>query len=216
MNPVRLADEIPKAELQAYRSSLSEWNVPKRFIEIADELTDRIPALQTFSPDGSFARDAWIAARFVSASTADAIRLIADRWPDFETSTRGVIQGYEVTEADILNRRRGNEYKALVRSGLDFDLSTRTEEYWVARAEQAPSALKHAAWLKVQKRYATNSARLVISLNINTLGYRQKEIEAAMPEATAVAKDAFSQVWVLWTNHLYLLWNDGVPAFNPI
>jgi hypothetical protein len=214
MGPLTMEYEISRAEQKAYRSRLSEWNTPRRFIETADELTDRISALQVFSPHGVFARDAWVAARFVSASPRTPCVSAPTNGPDFETRTRGAIQRYEVTEADILGRRRHDEYKALARSERDFDFWTRTAADWRARAEQVPLALQHAAELKAQKCYATNSARLVVSLNMNTLGYRQKEIEAAMPAATAVAKDTFSQVWVLWTNHLYLLWNGGSPVFD--
>jgi hypothetical protein len=54
--------------------------------------------------------------------------------------------------------------------------------------------------------------RLLIYLNIAEYGTMQKKIEGAMADATTVAKDAFSQVWVLWKSQLYLVWNNGERA----
>jgi hypothetical protein len=65
-------------------------------------------------------------------------------------------------------------------------------------------ALRHAAAAKAGKHYP-KSAGLVIYLNLSEYGWRRKEIEAVMHEATSPAKDAFREVWVLWDGRLLLV-----------
>ena len=72
-----------------------------------------------------------------------------------------------------------------------------------ARRNQA-----RVAEAKAKKAYP-RSTRLVIYLNIGEYGTRQREIEGAMADSTAVAKEAFAQVWVLWKARLYLVWDNG-------
>jgi hypothetical protein len=36
------------------------------------------------------------------------------QWPDFETKTHHEIELFEVVEADLPNRRRGDEYKGII------------------------------------------------------------------------------------------------------
>ena len=40
-------------------------------------------------------------------------------------------------------------------------------------------------------------------------GARQEETLASLPDATSPAKDAFSEVWVLWDDRAFLVWRDG-------
>jgi hypothetical protein len=62
---------------------------------------------------------------------------------------------------------------------------------------------------KAKKNYP-KSMRLLIYLNIGEYGTMQKEIEGAMADSTAVAKEAFAEVWVLWKARLYLVWQGGI------
>ena len=191
------------------RTSLCKWQSPADFIAMVDELMSRMGGYQFFAhTKAASERDAWVAAKLASSLSGEAVRLGPDEWPDFEIRGEGRVRQYEITEADIPGRRRGDEYKAAGRAGSsqwEMDLV----ENWVARAMQAPGAIRQDAIGKANKGYPP-SARLVIYLNIGEYGVRQKEIEAAMAESTSPAKDAFHEVWVLWKTQLYLLWNEGV------
>jgi hypothetical protein len=202
---------LTRDELEHYKSRLSEWSPPDEFVRIGRELKDRVRPLQFFTdPIAAFGRDAWVATRLATVSNADAVRLGPDRWPDYEEQKGSIIHQYEITEADLEGRRRGDEYKAEAdkEPAWEFD----PIEKQIARAEQAAPALRRAAEAKATKGYPL-AARLVIYLNITEHGIRHKEIEAALAEATAPANKAFAKVWVLWKSHLYLLWDHGQREF---
>lgn len=208
--PVGTRMMLARGELESYKATLSEWRSPEEFIRIVDDLMGKVGGLQFFTDTRiGFGRDAWVAAKLSSAFHPEAVRLGPDRWPDCETCTRGHVEQYEITEADVPGRKRGDEYKTAAGRSPDAPkLESDPVENWVVRADQVPAALEVAAELKAKKGYP-KSARLVIYLNIGEYGIRQKEIEAAMAASTASAKDAFSQVWVLWKRRMYLVWNDA-------
>lgn len=205
-------EALSRAQLEYYRNQLSNWQAPQDFICVADELRAKLGDVQ-FHTDpvaSNLGRNAWVATRLACVSLADAVRLGRDQWPDYEARIGQTIQQYEITEADMPGRRRGDEYKSLAaRSAEGPILKPDPVENWIARAEQAPIALRLAAKAKAKKGYP-RSARLVIYLNIGEYDIRHNEIEAAMPDSTVSAREAFSQVWVLWKQRLYLVWSHGV------
>jgi hypothetical protein len=177
---------------------------PAEFVKCVDELKLKAGPCQFFSdPNIAFGRDAFVAGKSAAALAVDAVRLCPDTWPDFELRCDGDVHQYEVSEADLEDRRRGHEYKA-ASSEPQFD-------DWAARVCHVPDALRSAATTKAGKRYP-KSAGLVIYLNIGDYGWKRKEIEAAMHEATSPAKDAFREVWVLWDGRLYLVWDQSERA----
>jgi hypothetical protein len=199
---------VSKEELEGHRSDLCKWRSPAEFVRVVDELMSKVGSLQFFTDTkAAFGRDAWVAARLASVFEADEVRLGPDRWPDFETRANGTLRQYEITEADLEKRRRGDEYREAGPQGTS-EWKMDPVENWIERAEEAPSAIQRVAIAKARKGYS-RSARLVIYLNIADYDIRQKEIEAAMADSTEPAKEAFDQVWVLWKRQLYLLWEAG-------
>ena len=156
---------VPPQELRRFEEALSRWQSPAEFILLTKQTIDKLGSVQFFN-DGRlpFARDAWVAARIASATTADKVRLCPDQWPDYEerSAATGTVQ-YEITEADLPGRHRGSEYRKAEQEG--FPLEHDPVENWVARANQAPQALSEAARLKAGRGYPPTS-RLVIYLNI--------------------------------------------------
>src|SRR6195952_5402641 len=109
----------------------------------------------------------------------------------------------ECVEADTPGRRRGDEYRlAAERSANGEPRIEDPDEDWEARADQGPAALSAAVAKKIGKRYA-GSASLLVFLNIDEFGIRQKEIEATMAPAIAPALPCFQRVWILWKERLY-------------
>lgn len=184
---------------------MSQWQAPAKFEQRVDELRCKAGPFQFFNdPHIAFGRDAFVAGKTATAITADAVRLCPDAWPDFELrSGGGDVQQYEVREADVEDRRRGDEYRA-ASSEPQFD-------DWVARVGHVPDALRRAAAAKAGKGYP-KTAGLVIYLNLSEYGWKRKEIEAVMHEATSPAKDAFREVWVLWDGRVYSVWNKSERA----
>jgi hypothetical protein len=153
-----------------------------------------------------FLRDAWLAGEFGRHRRSLKVRLVPEReqWPDFEADDGSTIERVECGEADVPGRRRGDEYRLC---NADGHPNIRHDPYedWIARAEQAPRALKAAVTRKIKKHYA-GSVSLLIYLNIGEFGIRQSEIEAAMQTAMAPALRYFQRTWVLWKTQLYGPW----------
>jgi hypothetical protein len=197
---------LTPAEVSDLKTRLFEWRSPEDLSRLVDEVMDRLESVDLFNQPGlAFVRDAWIAGAFGKRRDADRVRLIDNNWPDFELMIGGQIEAFEAVEADDPQRRRGDEYE----TNTGSPMPDRVED-WIARAEQAPARLSAACEKKVGKRYAMRE-NLVIYLNLSEYGIRQQEVEGCFVSATAIAKDAFAAVWVLWKKQAYLVWKDGRP-----
>jgi hypothetical protein len=196
---------LEKAEIRHTSAWLSNWRTPSEAQAYVDALTEQVGDVDFFTQAGlDFIRDAWLAASFGLARNADAVRLVAGEWPDCELRFGERVEQYEITEADVPGRRRGDQYRERDRRRGPSGILVEPDpvENWIKRAEQAPSALRLAAEKKLGKRYGAR-AGLVVYLNISEYGIRQPEIEGCMAEALAPAGDAFESVWVLWKARAY-------------
>lgn len=157
---------------------------------------EKLGCVDLFTQPGiEFVREAWVSGKFGIARQASAIRLVEGEWPDLELKVDGKIEAFELVEADLPQRRRGQEYKQ--RAAQGGDAQHYPIEEWQAAAAQAPSAVRTAANKKAGKKY-DGKAGLLIYLNINEFGIRQAEIEACLPAAVAPAAPQFESIWVLW------------------
>ena len=199
---------LSPAQLRSFKLSLSQWQSAGAFVERTNELMDSIGAVQFFN-DGSlaFARDASVGARLASVSKADEVRLCHGAWPDYEERFGTSVEQYEITEALMPGRRRGEEWKQAEADG--FPLTHDPGERWVERARAAPRAVHSAALKKAVKRYPP-TASLIVYLNIGVYGSLKAETEGALTECTACAKDHFHRVIVLWGDRLYVTWDGGI------
>ena len=110
-------------------------------------------------------------------------------------------------------RRRGDEYRqrtARLAAGHQATEDDPVEE-WARRAERVPAILHERCVKKAAKQYA-GRAGLLVYLNINDYGIRQREIETCFQNATAPAKASFASVWVLWKVQAYHSWEQGEPV----
>ena len=166
-------------------------------------------------PGIGFLREAWAAAKFGDVRCAESVRLVpADaQWPDFEIQLGGICSSWEFTEAQVPGRSRGQEYaeRAKRRAAGGSDSRADPVEDWIKRADSAPEAMRAAAGGKAAKGYSAK-AGLLILLTLSEYGIRQTQIESCFPVETEVAKDAFSEVWVLWKDCAYLTWENGKAA----
>lgn len=165
-----------------------------------------------------FITEAWAAAKFAALRRAAHVRLIPQRdcWPDFELRAGNQVEQWEFTEADEPDRRRGDEYRTHSQRRAVGGPTVENDpvEDWIARAERVPTALCVAVRRKLQRRYS-DSASLLIYLNIDEYGIRQNEIEASFQNATAKGKDAFTEIWILWKDRAYQVWRHGQPVVTP-
>jgi hypothetical protein len=198
---------MERHERETHRAWLTEWRAPDEMYEYVDRLMGEVGLGRAGC---EFLRDAWAASTFASLRGAPAVRLVSDLWPDFEVRTGAGLERFEFVQADIEGRRMDVEHrearakKFAGKSTLEHD----PVEAWIARAEQVPACLARAVASKIGKNYAQKTS-LLVYLNINEYGIRQREIEGSFATSTAEARDKFKNVWVLWKARAYEVWRDG-------
>ncbi len=198
-------DRDARRRMPAWKARFEQCRSAGEILGLKDELSEAEGYVFE-----DFVRDATIAAVFARARGLEIVRLHPDRWPDFILSNGGQDQLFEATEADYPGRRRDAEY----RQAAELDPAGRSAcrpdpiEDWLT-AEAAAEMLERAARTKVKKHYSLG-ASLVIYLNASEYGIRHQEIVDTMTDSTAVAKDAFVSVWVLWKGQAFETWNSGV------
>lgn len=193
---------LTKQQLAHHRAAFEKWQSPQGLLIKADEIMNYMGSEDFFNQPGlAFVREAWAASKFGLERKVESVRLVQGEFPDFELRVGTRIEQWEFTEADVEARRRGSEYRRGEYRGGNF----------LDHIEQAPYAIRRACESKVGKRY-TKKVGLLVLLNIPSFGARQEETLASFPDSTASAKDAFSEVWVLWNNRAYPVWNAGQKA----
>lgn len=79
------------------------------------------------------------------------------------------------------------------------------------QADRIPSSLQDGCGAKVEKEYS-GRVGLLVYLKFSDFGFWRDEIEESLLSATEVAKDSFTEVWVLWGTRLYRKWRNGARA----
>ena len=75
-------------------------------------------------------------------------------------------------------------------------------EDWVARADSIPKYLEETIARKVEKKYA-DPCWLVVYLNIDEWGIRQKQIEQVILDTKTKHVERFADLTVIWKGQLY-------------
>ena len=204
-----------------YRTWLEQWHNPAEMLDYSESIQINMSqdsngvSKDLFNQAGTnFVLEAHAAARFASIRKASEVRLVSQNKPDFQTKIGGEIESWELTEADIRDRKRGDEYRLASELAANGEplLEDDPVEDWYERADQIPDILKERSHSKAQKQYPPNT-RLLIYLNVNTSGVRREKIEGMMGDSVSPAKNSFNEVWVLWGKQAYKLWVDGKETF---
>jgi hypothetical protein len=187
-------------EIEAACVELGRWQSVETFSR-----TERPLRLRNADPDFfvkpqlKFLHDAYVLAKFAARIGADQVRLAdrRDQWPDGFVRVGKCIVKVEVTSTHG-GRKLGEEYREP--HGMRFD----PVEDWHARADSIPSYLDSAIRDKVSRYGARYSdCWLVVYLNIDEWGIRQREIERVITETMIRYSDHFREISVLWKGKLY-------------
>jgi hypothetical protein len=204
--------KLTRAERKRWEERFARWHTPAEMKSAVDELHSRVNSDVLFNQAGlNFAFEAWIAAKFATARGVAAVRLIADQWPDIEVrDDAGRVERFEVVEADLPGRKRGDEYKEAAEQWRKGESTAKlAPELWADRSALVAQALRDRTSEKVGKQYSDRSG-LLIMLNFGAeFGQALDSIAAILHSSTATAKDAFEEVWLLWRDDAYLLWRRG-------
>jgi hypothetical protein len=159
------------------------------------------------APDSKTIREAWVAARFtgrVAAGRPLRVRLVDDRFPDFEVRDGNQIHGFEIVEADKAGRRRGKEYRDLA------EILARGEAPPIERidpdrdAAAAMPAIVDCIRRKAGKSYATR-INLLVFVNFwppRELGHAVREVNAHIEPW----RESFTAIWLLWGREVVRCW----------
>jgi len=204
---MKQVDRIEKQALDAWRSELSNWTQPASFRSRVDEICLAIPRKVFFRQAGlTFLRDAWIASRVADALSSESVRLVSSERPDFEIRNAGEVDGFEATEADMGERRRGTEPDTLCPQPDPV-------ENWRKRFEGIPTALNRVIAKKLRKDYPPHVS-LVVYVNLGCYGAFVREGLPVLRQGTSLAKDKFRRVFALWEGALYKFWQDRQGVFE--
>jgi hypothetical protein len=200
----RLYPRIPQPIVDGWRRELAVPTNADQFRSRVDEILSPISGATLFNQGGlQFLREAHIASRVATALSADSVKLINDTWPDFEIRCQREERLFEVTEADMIGRRRGEEY--LNDNG---EIEEDSVEEWRTRLEAIPATLSSVISKKLAKNYPRN-ASLVVFVNLDCWGAYLSEGRTLLYCGTRQAKDAFVEVFALWEGRLLSLWKNG-------
>jgi hypothetical protein len=185
------------AELRAARADLARWRSPIDFRRTVHSLHKRSHSRDFIRPAPKFLLDAWTLAEFVRHEPVDQVRLPDPReqCPDGHVKIGLRVENVEVTVALMPGRKMWDEYQFEGKLELD------PVENWAARADAIPGALEKAITDKVAKGYSSKMW-LVVYLNINDGGIRQREIETAIAEIKARHAKSFDRICVIWKDKL--------------
>jgi hypothetical protein len=190
--------EAEQALVKTAKTMLLKWQALDSFEKFSKEFREKFPSKKRFyqRPDLTFLREACVGVRLARALNASKIR-VSDR-PDVWIRVEGCERGFEVVELIEDGRTRGDE-------AWDEDTMEHSSEASASRGpEQILTQLREVVRKKCRKRYSPSTA-LLVYLNDDWF-----ETDEGLHDATSEARDKFIQVWVLWDNRCYLLWDDGV------
>lgn len=198
-----------KHQRDQWKSRLEEWQSPQDFHDALDRLVASYGRqLLSKSESTSLFRDAHTASAFAFHRDAEKVRLIKADQPDFEIEVFGRKQMYEVVEADTPGRRRSDEIKHQPKLATGASLPND----FVLTAELAPQILEAAANRKDKDIYLPDCGLVIVLNPAQPGGREQQNIEEGMIQATAIVKNRFEEVWVLWEATAYNLWLRGAPG----
>ena len=173
---------------------------------LADLMGDQLVTDNT----ATWAREGRVAARFASAVGAEFVWM-QDR-PDLGLEMPDASHRYyEITEVLEPNRRRNDEYKEDRLLSQSGENSVRTIQPDSAATSRV--ALRDGSNKKAEKAatYGDGDVGLVVYLNTDLMAFDDciAELEAGLHDDTAAAGCSFRDVWVLWSDRLYLVWENG-------
>lgn len=194
--------KLERNDIKRHRKWLSNYQTPLEMAAYVEDIMKSMGSADFFSQGGlAFLRDAWLAAEFGKIRNIPQVRLVDEyqEWPDFEAINNGIVESFECVEADIPNRRRGDEYRE---KGLDNNIDEDPIENWIARANEVPSALDKAIITKISKKYS-GSVSLLVYLNIQEYGIMKGDIERSIYLSMNDCGSLFQRIYILWKNKIY-------------
>lgn len=121
------------------------------------------------------------------------MRLVNDRFPDFELRTTEGVQPFELVEADRNDRRRGDEYKQRSRQPPQlFDPD--------AEERRALEEIRRVIEGKARKAYRP-SPYLLVYVNLLIFGELPVPPEQLARDTQKWAS-SFAEIWLLWGAHV--------------
>ena len=198
--PIPTGLTLTPKEIEAACVELGRWQSVETFNRTERRFRLRNADADFFvQPQLKFLHGAYVLVKFSARIGADQVRLAdrRDQWPDgFVRVSKRTIK-VEVTGTHG-GRKLGKEYREP--RGMRFD----PVQDWHARADSIPSYLETA----IRDKFSRYGARysdcwLVVYLNIDEWGVRQREIEQVITEMMIRYSDHFQEISVLWKGKLY-------------
>src|SRR5688572_26001262 len=105
------ARRLTKPERNDWEKRFQRFMPPKAMLYLESELAVTLGDHYFTQTGLQFAREAHIAGNVAHLLNAKSVRLVPEHRPDCEMVIADHLQRFEITEADEIGRRRGDEYK---------------------------------------------------------------------------------------------------------
>jgi hypothetical protein len=191
---------LPVGNALIYRGELDDWTGTAEVHAILRRANNELGDRFVFHRGAKAYREAWVAARWASATSASAIK--CQDCPDVLLRYETGIEPWEITEAIEPYRPRNRDYKEAA------DQQEVCVDDWERRRDEIIPTLKRRCADKSLKPYASNSG-LLIYLNMGIYGLGRAAVEADLHAATEQAGRAFNRVGMIWEGRAYDLWSAG-------
>lgn len=207
---------LTKEQIRQFRARLEAWQRPSKMLRLSRSLMDRMGSDDLFNQPGvDFITEAWAAAQFARARRALAVRLVSghEQWPDLEMRLRSRVESrWEFTEVDKPWRRRGYQARRMARRLAAGKSTARgvSARQIAKQAAQVPTWIRRRCRAKASKFYSARVG-LLIYLNWSDFGWHH-EVAQTFVDATSPAKDAFTEIWILWQTQVHRTWRNGTAA----
>ncbi len=189
--------ETTAPELEKAKVWFECWREPSTF---SDQLSQVRPLLNKgrflYVREGKWYREAWALNAYSKFCSFDAIRLNHDDPPDAFAKHGKTEIPIEITEVMEPERRPAAFYRQ-----SSSKISLDPVENWIKRAEELPGALEASIKRKSRNSYPANT-ELLIYLNIQEFGIRQKKIESQI-SSILTQPAPFALIHVLWQGKLF-------------
>ena len=189
---------LTRQDRKAWNRRFQEIQTPGELAGLVEQLFEQV-GTEFFTQAGlAFVREAWVAAQHGLILGADCARLSTATDYDCEVITAGMLQKYEITEADQIGRRRGDEYSLGKEEGIRRDPFEEVRK----RASQSSRMLQSAINKKLSKKYPADVG-LIVYLNLMEYGWFEELVEKAISEQIKMAMSTFEIVDVHWQDRVF-------------
>jgi hypothetical protein len=183
------------ADLARKTSELQDWQATADFQALVADVNRALGHCELWSNPGKPVREGWVIASFARRINASHARLL----PETPGGVDGQIRhGDRVTDVEVTAAIEADRKPSLEKPGVEHD----PVEKWEARFQHIAPQLNARISEKAEKPYAATTT-LLVYLNINEWGIRQKVVLDQIERLQSRNRTRFDDLRILWKDRWF-------------